>query len=521
MLVLIPPTIITLLVFEYFRRALLKRRQRPLPPGPPSKFIIGNLNDLPGKDELPHVHFAKHKDLYGPISSLTIFGINIIIVNDANIANELLNKHSVQTSGRPHGEFACEMVNLKQFMSLTPDNAFFRDQRKAMHREIGTKAGVSKSYHLQEVEVARFLLRVLKQPEGLVGHMRTEAGAMILKLAYGYTVEPHGTDPLVELAELVVSRFFFAMMPGAWFVDILPFLKHLPDWFPGTGFKQTAKEWRAAADAFATKPFEFVKRNIASGEYNPSYTSSLLLSKDARRDARQGRIIKWSAAAMYAGGADTTVASMECFFLAMVLYPEVQRKAQEELDRVVGDRLPRFDDRANLPYIGALVKEVLRWYPVAVIGIPHVATEDDVCGEYRIPKGAQIISNIWAIMHDPNLYADPKTFNPDRFLAHDNHVPEQDPSAFAFGFGRRICPGRVLADANLYLNIASFLAVYKIGPAIRDGKPVPVTAEFVPNLISHPTPFEFTVEPRSPAHEQRIRELEVKYPWEESHAKEL
>jgi cytochrome P450 len=87
---------------------------------------------------------------------------------------------------------------------------------------------------------------------------------------------------------------------------------------------------------------------------------------------------------------------MSCFFLAMILYPEVQRKAQEEIDRVVGTRrLPSFDDRGNLPYVEAIVKEVLRWHPVAPMGLPHMTTDDIIFDGYLIPKGALIIPNIW------------------------------------------------------------------------------------------------------------------------------
>jgi cytochrome P450 len=89
---------------------------------------------------------------------------------------------------------------------------------------------------------------------------------------------------------------------------------------------------------------------------------------------------------------------MACFFLAMIVFPDVQRKAQEEIDRVVGpDRLPSFDDRDNLPYINAIVKEILRWHPVAPMGVPHVSTEDDLYDGYLIPKGALVLPNIWYV----------------------------------------------------------------------------------------------------------------------------
>lgn len=199
----------------------------------------------------------------------------------------------------------------------------------------------------------------------------------------------------------------------------------------------------------------------------------------------------------------------------MTLYPEVQRKAQEEIDRVVGTgRLPNFEDRENLPYVDAVVKEALRWHPVTPIGLPHVATEDDIYNGYFIPKGAMSLAVIWGFMHDPNLYSDPMRFKPERFLGEQ---PDPDPHTMCFGFGRRVCPGRVLADMSVYLTIAQSLAVFKIStPAGIHNK-----AEFEAGIISHPIPYKADIRPRSEEHEKLIRRVEVEHPWQESDAKYL
>lgn len=113
-------------------------------------------------------------------------------------------------------------------------------------------------------------------------------------------------------------------------------------------------------------------------------------------DPETERIHKWSASSMYLGGADTTVSSLMTFFLAMTLFPEVQKKAQEELDNVIGgSRLPVTADREKLPYIEAVVKETHRWHPVAPMALPHCSTKEDVIRGYRIPKGALLLPNNW------------------------------------------------------------------------------------------------------------------------------
>jgi hypothetical protein len=113
------------------------------------------------------------------------------------------------------------------------------------------------------------------------------------------------------------------------------------------------------------------------------------------------------------------------------------------------------------------------------------------------------------------------TFEPERFLATEGHDPEADPHKFSFGFGRRICPGRVLADQALFLNISQTLAVFSIGKRIIDGKEISPKMKFTAGVISHPKPFEASIKPRSSHHEALIRSIEQTYPWQKGDGEAL
>jgi cytochrome P450 len=169
------------------------------------------------------------------------------------------------------------------------------------------------------------------------------------------------------------------------------------------------------------------------------------------------------------GGSETVSAMMSWWTLAMLAYPKTQARAQAELDAVVGrERLPTFADYPHLPYIRAMVKEVLRWKPVAPLGGPHRCTKDDWYEGMFIPKGAICLPNVWCMNRDPEVYGENAShFEPARYLdANGDIVPgpsdAKEEGHTTYGFGRRICIGRYVANDSLFINMAMLLWATKI-----------------------------------------------------------
>ncbi|KAL3458739.1 putative cytochrome P450 oxidoreductase OrdA-like protein [Aspergillus heterothallicus] len=482
----------------------------PLPPGPKPLPLVGNLRDLPAPDTEEWVHWLKHKDLYGPLSTINVFGQRLVILNEARLAIDLLDKRSAMYSDRPSMPFA-KLAGWGDGVALLEYGKRFHSYRKHMHREIGSKVGVARFNEVQETEVGRFLLRLVDKPQDLVAHARRLAGAVILKIAYGYSIDYDGNDPLVDIAEEAVEQFSLAVQPGTWAVDLLPILKYIPAWFPGAEFQRTAQRFKKHSHALADVPFAFVRRQMKQpGVETSSCLANLLRDGGISAGSQEEVNVKWSSASLYGGGADTTVSTISSFFLTMALFPEVQKRAQDEIDRVVGrSRLPKYADQERLPYVDALVKEALRWHPVGPMGLPHRSTQDDVYNGYLIPKGSIILPNIWAFCHDATEYKNPMTFNPERFLGAN---PEHDPRDYVFGFGRRICPGRLLANANIFLTIAQSLAVFRIDKMVHDGQEVPIKSQYTPGTISHPVAFEVSIELRDEGYEGIVRSVEERCP---------
>ena len=123
--------------------------------------------------------------------------------------------------------------------------------------------------------------------------------------------------------------------------------------------------------------------------------------------------------------------------------------------------------------------------------------------------------------HDPDVYHDPVEFKPERFLGVDGKEPEMDPHTIVFGFGRRVCPGRILADTTVYLSVVQSLAVFNVTKAVKDDKEVEVKPEFQAGVISHPVPWKFDITPRSVHHEALVLSVEESHPWQQSDAPDL
>jgi len=130
--------------------------------------------------------------------------------------------------------------------------------------------------------------------------------------------------------------------------------------------------------------------------------------------------------------------------------------------------------------------------------IPRLLTTDDEYRGYRLPAGSIVIGNAWAILHDEAIYPDPHDFKPERFLLNGKLNPMVKSPEAAFGFGRRLCPGRHMALSSIWISVVSILATFDITKAVdEEGNIIEPSYEYFSGLISAPLPFKCSIKPRS------------------------
>ncbi|KZO94970.1 cytochrome P450 [Calocera viscosa TUFC12733] len=480
------------LVIVIFGWRLFAQRRIPVPPGPKGYPIIGNLLDMPKEQE-----WLVFRDMI----YVSVLGQHFLVVSSVKIAADLLEKRSAIYSGRMRFIFGGELCNYNRGIALK-EGTSHREARKCAHRGLNSTA-VKQWQWLQEEEAHKTLRKLVQCPAEFAKQFRSNAASSIMKIAYGYELE-RDDDPWLHTANQVMEEFSEGCSPGRWMVDGLPFLKHVPAWIPGAGFQNTALICKDRIDHMFSDPFNLVKERMAVGTVIPSMTAQLL---ERNKESTDEELIKNALGSLYGGGVDTTPSALTSFVKAMLLYPDVQKSAKEELDRVVGqERLPVFADRSKLPYMNALIKEVLRWATIVPLGVPHRLIKDDVYNGYSIPKDTIVLTNIWRMTRDTSTYGpDVDSFRPERFLG-----PNPAPQGFStsntrefgsplFGFGRRVCPGEHLAEASLFITCSNILAAMDISPVMGDdGMPLLPDMEYSSGVIVHPTPFKCNIRPRSP-----------------------
>ncbi|PBK75563.1 cytochrome P450 [Armillaria solidipes] len=487
--------VLALLVWGAFILKKIGSRELGLPPGPPTVPLLGNLHIFP--TEYAHYKFTEWARIYGDVYSLKVGPSTAIVITSAAAVKELMDKRSASTADRPPHHMA-DVVTGGLNMVLARYSDAWRVLRKNAHAMLTPKASLE-HLPIQRAEAAQLMYDILQAPEAFYTHVRRYSNSTILSITYGKRC-PRYESPEATLFFKAQHLWELVLEPGAHPpLDLLPFLRHLPG-----AWKRLCKETRHLQRQLYFGLLDECQERLQHGQENGCFMENILQNQELLGFNRE--LAGYLGGVLIEGGSDTTSSFLQSLILALVEFPEAQRKAQEEMNKVVGDqRLPTLDDFADLPYIQAVVKETHRFRPVAPVAVPHGMLAAEEYHGYMIPKGATIFVNTWGIFHDPDVYDEPEVFNPDRYLLTEHGTkPGVDDSAFrstlAFGSGRRICPGMHLANNSLMLNTMNLIWAFQFSPA-KDpvtGATLPIDIfDYEKGILTAPRPFQCRITPRS------------------------
>ncbi|TEB29717.1 cytochrome P450 [Coprinellus micaceus] len=435
--------------------------------------------------------------MLGDIVYLNALGIDILVVETVEKAVDLLEKRANNYSDRPALAVLDLTTSSEWNFSLIPYGLKWRKLRRTFH-ESYSPAVIEQYRPVMKEEVQRCLSKVKDNPDAALEPLRMFWGTLAMRTSYGF-VDPERNESLAKYAERFSEGFGEAIKPANFLVNIFPSLRYVPDWFPGTGWKRHLKE--LATHCLALR-FRWCAARLTNLQQDRRYRSmaativdNLPEENDPMR-AEAESLGRDAAVMAYLGGADTTASATTALVLALAMNYDVQKKAHAELDAIIGiERLPEIEDLPTLPYVHAIVKEVNRWFTVLPMGVGHSSVEDDEYEGYFIPKGALVMPNAWAMMHNPDTFENPFEFKPERYLKDgqiDPTVPDAEQAAF--GFGRRICPGRHFSHDALFLLAASLMHTFLVEPPKDDsGNIRPLALRISNHFVCKPLPFKCVV----------------------------
>ncbi|KAH9911659.1 cytochrome P450 [Fomitopsis serialis] len=466
---------------------LFSRKHARLPPGPPGRPVLGHYGKIPIAS--PWHFFGELGHKYGEISSIRILGHTLIVLNAFDPADAIFNKRSNRYSHKPRRRMG-ELSGLVATLPFMDPGPTFTHARKMFRQELSPRSLTA--YHGEVERASRQLAKAFAANANIPGfekHIDQTLGRLFMRVSSGYVVKGDDDEVLRPIQQL--ASFAAGILGGTYsIIDRLPFLCYLPHWAPGSSLLRLADHWRGRLWEIANGTAELVReelvRNVSppftgmlthrtqmSGSPSTSFMGNLYGNPRGGMDLDEAQF-KFIAVTMSAGGMLPLTSSSLGFLAAMARFPAAQKRAQAELDALLGgSRLPTLADRPALPYVCALILELYRWAPVAPL-IARKTLEDDEIAGLWIPKGATIVANNWAISRDPERYPDPQVFRPERFLPlfEDSDAEKSgearqdilDPRSYAFGYGRRICPGLDFAEAILFANISHILTVFDVVP---------------------------------------------------------
>ncbi|GKT50626.1 cytochrome P450 monooxygenase yanC [Colletotrichum spaethianum] len=393
-------------------------------------------------------------------------------------------------------------------MAVMHEGPIWKSERKIVSQFYSPKNLDTTLKAVQEAEIATLMYDLLEKPEDFTHSVKRATASIASITLFGHRATDWGSF------WAYISK---AVAPGSYLpVDQFPILKLIPaSW---TASRRRGNECYETMTNVWNEAYERVKVRRSTGDKRVSLLDSILDGEISFDVPHSYTALNNFFGAIHQGAADTTASASLTSILFLAKHPQFQERAQVELDRVCGsERVPKWSDFKDLPYINCIVKEGLRIRPVAPTGMPHVAKIDYWYDGMLIPAGSTVFIPPYGLNHSKDTSPDPENYSPDHYLrVADKLAPELAASPryaerdhYSYGVGRRLCVGLHLAERSQWRIIAQILWAFRIEPAIgEDGKIIEVDTSYdayEDGFVHMPREYKVRFVPRSEKHAEVLR----------------
>ncbi|KAF2169981.1 hypothetical protein M409DRAFT_19597 [Zasmidium cellare ATCC 36951] len=439
---------------------------------------------------------------YGELFRIRVGWYNWVVVNSAEAMKEIFDKQSSSTSSKVPAPIGHDIIAGGMRMFTMPYGPKWRAYRTISHQLLSPKMTAT-FLPCQAFEIKQLVhdLAHSKTPEiDPHEHIRRASFSIMMTATYGRRIPTWDHE---DVHHMLKGRQILGKIsrPGAFIEDEIPLFALLPTWLQPS--MKTATQLAVPVHAAKMRLWNILKKQDSEKAAPPCFGRELMTSEFKAQGLTE-EDAAWIASGLVEVGSETTSITLTNLILYLAANPHTQVQAIAELSKVVGDdRMPLFEDVARLPYIRGCVKEMLRLHPIPTWGLKHYTDGDIVYKGQVIPKGTVVLGNTWAVHYDSSRYPDPTAFRPERYVNHDKYSAEyaamSDPlqrDHYAFGAGRRICPGSRLAENTLDLALANILWAFEIKPP-TDGVEIDLTDDaWEETAFRPPKPFKVRFVPR-------------------------
>lgn len=478
-------------VLQYLWDTLRRCLRKDLPPGPFGVPLLGYLPFMP-KDGHRGVEALRQK--YGNIFGVHLGSRYVVFLCDFESVKEALSQDSLLN--RPE-EFPFKVNEHSQGL-IVLNGPLWKEQRRfslKLFKNLGIATTAMEKHIHEELSYLLRELESVKSGRIVPTTVLTPSTSNIISaLVFGRRFE-YDDPERVYLDKLIEVIPALAAQVSA--INFFPWLRKLFVFFR-MGACEQLRDALVRREDFADSKIDFHQDTYQDGlvrDYIDGFLSEMKQQDEGCKTFTRN-LLKGNVASFFGAGSETVRAAIEWLLLVSAMKPELQRRIHDEIDAVLASGQSShisWSNRSQMPYTQAFMWETMRIKPVNPLSLMRYAAADVKVGKYVIPRGSVVIGSIWSIFYDQAYWGDPEVFRPERFLANDGTRPQKPERFIPFSYGKRACPGEVIANMETFIYFTSILQHFTV-EAPPDGPKLAL--DEVLGISLRPKPQELLFRPR-------------------------